>query len=129
MQETPVRRFLPEILLGSALVLNAAANILMKYSALRTRELPAGAGLVEKLAARLHPAFVVGLILFAMNVFAYQAALRTPRMKLSVAYPVMVSGGYVIILGVSWFLFRERLGPVQYAGVGLILGGIWMVVR
>jgi multidrug transporter EmrE-like cation transporter len=124
-----VRRFLPEILLGSALVLNAAANILMKYSALRTSELPAGAGFVEKLATRLHPAFVVGLILFAMNVFAYQAALRTPRMKLSIAYPVMVSGGYLIILAVSWFLFRERLGPMQYAGVGLILGGIWMVVR
>jgi multidrug transporter EmrE-like cation transporter len=124
-----VRRFLPEILLGSALVLNATANILMKYSALRTREPVAGAGLVEKLAARLHPAFVVGLVLFALNVFAYQAALRAPRMKLSIAYPVMVSGGYLIILAVSWLLFRERLGAFQYAGVALILGGIWMVVR
>jgi multidrug transporter EmrE-like cation transporter len=124
-----VRRFLPEFLLGAALVLNAAANILMKYSALRTREAPAGAGMLEKLAARLHPAFVVGLILFAMNVFAYQAALRAPRMKLSIAYPVMVSGGYMIILAVSWLLFHERLGLMQYAGVGLILGGIWMVVR
>jgi hypothetical protein len=56
-------------------------------------------------------------------------ALRTPRMKLSIAYPVMVSGGYIIILAVSWFLCRERLGVMQYAGVGLILGGIWMVVR
>jgi multidrug transporter EmrE-like cation transporter len=124
-----VQRFLPEMLLGSALVLNAAANILMKYSALRTRELPAGAGLVEKLVTRFHPAFVIGLVLFALNVFAYQAALRAPRMKLSIAYPVMVSGGYVIILAASWLLFRERLGLVQYAGVGLILGGIWMVVR
>ena len=124
-----MQRFLPEILLGSALVLNAAANILMKYSALRTPESPAGAGLVEKLVTRLHPAFVLGLVLFALNVFAYQAALRAPRMKLSIAYPVMVSGGYLIILAVSWLLFRERLGTVQYAGVGLILGGIWMVVR
>jgi multidrug transporter EmrE-like cation transporter len=124
-----MQRFLPEMLLGSALVLNAAANILMKYSALRTRELPAGAGLVEKLVTRFHPAFVIGLGLFALNVFAYQAALRAPRMKLSIAYPVMVSGGYIIILAASWLLFRERLGLVQYAGVGLILGGIWMVAR
>jgi multidrug transporter EmrE-like cation transporter len=124
-----VRRFLPEILLTLALVLNAAANILMKYSALRTHEAPAGSGLVERLATRLHPAFVVGLVLFAMNVFAYQAALRAPRMKLSIAYPVMVSGGYLIILVASWLLFRERMGMMQYAGVGLILGGIWMVVR
>jgi multidrug transporter EmrE-like cation transporter len=124
-----MRRFLPEILLGTALVLNAAANILMKYSALRTHDAPADAGLAAKLAAKLHPAFVVGLVLFGLNVFAYQAALRAPRMKLSLAYPVMVSGGYLIILAVSWLLFRERLGPFQYAGVLLILGGIWMVVR
>jgi drug/metabolite transporter (DMT)-like permease len=41
----------------------------------------------------------------------------------------MVSGGYLIILAASSLLFRERLGAFQYAGVTLIIGGIWMVVR
>jgi len=41
----------------------------------------------------------------------------------------MVSGGYLLILVASWFLFQERLGLVQYFGVGLIVAGLWMVVR
>jgi len=120
-------RYLPQLLLLSALVLNAAANVLMKYSAAHARVAPETAGLAEKLAARFHPAFVVGLVLFAANVFAYQASLRS--LKLSLAYPIMVSGGYLLILVASWFLFQERLGLVQYFGVGLIVAGLWMVVR
>ncbi len=120
-------RYLPQVFLLSALVLNATANILIKYSATRIPGLPQDAGRGAHLMALLQPAFILGLALFAMNVFAYQAALRT--LKLSVAYPIMVSGGYLIILMVSWFLFNERLNPAQYAGIGLILGGIWLVVR
>lgn len=120
-------RYLPQILLLLALVLNAAANVLIKYSATRIPVLPPDAGRGSHLLAMLQPAFILGLALFAMNVFAYQGALRT--LKLSVAYPIMVSGGYLIILLVSWFLFHERLNPAQYAGIGLILGGIWLVVR
>ena len=122
-----MRRFLPQIFLLIALVLNATANVLVKYSATRLTSPPAGAGMVTRVMTRLHPAFVIGLVLFALNIFAYQAALRS--LKLSAAYPIMVSGGYLLILLASWFLFQEKLGPVQYAGVGLILAGIWLVVR
>ena len=122
-----MRHYLPQILLVSALFLNATANVLIKYSATRIPALPDGTPLAARFASLLQPAFVAGLILFALNVFAYQGALRT--LKLSVAYPIMVSGGYIIILLVSWFLFQERLTPAQYAGIALILGGIWLVVR
>jgi multidrug transporter EmrE-like cation transporter len=60
-------------------------------------------------------------------VLAYSVALRTFR--ISIAYPVMVSGGYVLILIAGWFIFQERLNPVQYTGIGLILAGLWLVVR
>lgn len=122
-----MNRYFPQILLVTALVLNAAANVLMKYSAQHAHAAPAGAGLAERLSARFHPAFVAGLLLFGLNVFAYQASLRT--LKLSLAYPLMVSGGYLLILLASWFLFQERIGLGQYFGIGLILAGIWMVVK
>lgn len=120
-------RYLPQAFLLLALLLNATANILIKYSANRIPALPPDANLAARIGSVLQPAFLLGLVLFAMNVFAYQTALRT--LRLSVAYPIMVSGGYLIILLVSWFLFQERLNPAQYAGIGLILGGIWLVVR
>lgn len=120
-------RFLPQILLLTALLCNALANILMKYSAARIVVPGPEATLIERLSARFHPAFMAGLLLFAVNVFAYQASLRS--LRLSIAYPIMVSGGYLIILLASWFLFQERLGTMQYFGIGFIIAGIWMVVR
>jgi drug/metabolite transporter (DMT)-like permease len=41
----------------------------------------------------------------------------------------MVSLGYLVILIFGWFLFGERLTPIQYAGIGIILVGVWLVVR
>jgi multidrug transporter EmrE-like cation transporter len=120
-------RFLPQILLTTALVLNASANVLIKYSATRSTPLNAGPPMGARLHGLLHPAFLAGLVLFGLNVFAYQGALRS--LKISVAYPIMVSGGYLLILLASWFLFQERLQPAQYAGIGLILAGLWLVVR
>lgn len=122
-----MRRYLPQILLVTALFFNATANVLIKYSATRAKVVAAGAPLPARLSALLHPAFLTGLVLFALNVFAYQFALRTIR--ISVAYPIMVAGGFLLILLASWFLFQERLAGVQYAGLVLILGGIWLVVR
>ena len=120
-------RFLPQLLLATALILNAAANVLIKYSAGRIVPAPAGASLLARLLIRFQPAFLLGLLLFALNVFAYQAALRT--LKISIAYPIMVAGGFMLILLASFYLFHERLGTAQFAGIGLILAGIWLVVR
>lgn len=124
-------RHLSWFLLLTALVLNASANVLIKYSAMRSAplagELSGQLSTAQRLQGLLHPAFIIGLTLFALNVFAYQAALRS--LKLSMAYPIMVSGGYLIILVASWLLFHERLQAIQYAGVALIVAGIWLVVR
>jgi multidrug transporter EmrE-like cation transporter len=120
-------RFLPQILLATALILNAAANVLIKYSATCIQAPPPGSTAAARFLSLLHPAFVLGLILFGLNVFAYQGALRS--LKLSAAYPIMVSGGYLLILLASWAIFQEKLGAAQYAGITLILGGIWLVVR
>jgi len=120
-------RSAPYFLLGTALVLNATANVLIKYSASRFEPAPEGAAILVRLISVLSPAFVLALFLFAMNIFAYQGALRS--LRISIAYPVMVSGGYLLILLASRFLFRERMDPIQYIGIGLILGGIWLVVR
>ena len=107
-------RWLPHFALTFALVCNAAANVLLKYTAGRS-------GLATYLDR-----YLLALFLFGLNLIAYSWALKT--FKISAAYPVMVSGGYLLILLAGWFLFGERL-TVQYAGVGLILGGIWLVVR
>ena len=56
------------------------------------------------------------------------------HLPLSLAYPMMVSLGYVIILAVSSFVLPdqfpgERMSTARYAGAGLMLAGLWLLVR
>jgi multidrug transporter EmrE-like cation transporter len=111
--------------LGAALVLNAAANLLVKYAALRHPGAAAGAG--GALQTYLSLPFLAGLCCFGLNLMSYTQALK--KLPISMAYPLMVSIGYLIILVVSWFLFGERLAPVKFAGAGLMLVGLWLLTR
>jgi undecaprenyl phosphate-alpha-L-ara4N flippase subunit ArnF len=117
------------LFLAAALTLNALANVLIKYSMEdRARPLFAVQGTVlAPVASYLTWSFLAGIFCFAMNLLCYSLALRT--LKLSIAYPLMVSLGYIAILIFQWmFQMGERLTLYQYVGVGLILVGIWFVV-
>jgi multidrug transporter EmrE-like cation transporter len=119
------------VFLSIALLLNAAANLLIKFAANRAEQAAAagtlGTGLAGVVATYLNPYFVAGLLCFGLNVLIYSQALK--KIPISVAYPVMVSLGYLIILAVSFFLFEEKLTAPRYLGAGLMLFGLWLLVR
>jgi len=122
------------VFLATALVLNACANLLIKYSNLQRAAAGAvaGGGVRELVATYLTIPFLAGLICFGLNLLAYTQALK--KLPLSFAYPIMVSLGYLIILGVSSFLLPEqfpgeKMTAMRYAGAALMLGGLWLLVR
>jgi small multidrug resistance pump len=112
----------------AALILNATANLLIKASAMNS---PQGAGamaggVVAAIRGLLtNVPFIVGLICFGLNLVAYQYALQ--KLQISIAYPIMVTCGYVIIVIVAGMKMGERMVAVQWAGVALILLGVWLV--
>ena len=105
-----------------ALTLNAAANILLKIGATRLGGLEEP-GLFGRLVSDYY--LLAGLLLFALNVMFYFAALT--RLNLSVAYPIMVAGGIVIVVSVSVFALREAVAPLQIVGLALLVLGIALV--
>jgi len=115
------------VFLVLALVMNAGANILLKMGSKTARTLPPDASLLDKTFNFLNPLTVVAIVLFAANVLAYRKALDA--FKLSIAYPIMVSGGLVLVTAAAWALpiFREQITPLQLAGIVLIAVGIWLV--
>lgn len=115
----------PILFLVIAFVLNAGANVLIKYSALHPA--PPRPGWPDLLQVYLNWPFIAGVVCFALNLAAYTLALR--KLPLSIAYPIMVSLGYLLILGASAVLFQEKLVIRQYLGAGLMLGGLWLLVR
>ena len=113
--------------LVGALVLNAAANLAMKVGANAQSGGLASGGLVAAVRTVVtSPVLLGGLICFGLNAGLYMYALQSQRLKISIAYPIMVGGGYAIIAVMAAILpsLRERLTPGQWVGVALILSGV-----
>lgn len=110
-----------------AMVLNAGANLLLKVAA---RQLaPAGTNLLANgipaaiKSALTCPTLILGILLFALNIPLYAFALT--KFKVSLAYPIMVGGGFALIASVAAFSsLGERLTITQWLGVTFILVGV-----
>ena len=120
------------VALGMAMLLNAAANLLMKVgmksvagSGGLLRDGPiAAAGLIATSGVLL-----IGLTCFGLNAALYMYALQSKSLPISVAYPFMVGGGFVLIAVVARVhpALAERLSIGQLAGVAMIMAGIVLV--
>lgn len=107
-----------------AMTLNAAANILLKMGAVRLGAL-GEPGLFGRLVTNYY--LIGGLALFAANVGFYAAALA--RLNLSLAYPVMMAGGVMIVVTVSILFLRETLSATQMVGMLFLVVGLVLVTR
>lgn len=120
------------IALLTAMCLNALANLLVKIGA---KQLEAGGGMLSGGAAEgirrfvSNPTILLGLIFFGTNVMLYIYALQGKSLKITVAYPIMVGGGFVIIALVARFhpVLAERLTVGQWSGIVLVLVGILLL--
>ncbi|MEQ9366864.1 MAG: SMR family transporter [Leptospirales bacterium] len=110
-----------------ALLFNASANILMKLgaTAMEGVDMSVMTPVDKILTLATNWYLVLGLILFASNVVFYIVALK--RINLSIAYPIMTSGGFLIISLFSVYYLKEHLGPLQIAGIVLIAIGITLL--
>jgi len=121
-------KHLPFLALAGALILNATANLMMKFGMERFKASGTtwSQGVVSVVSALLgNWVLLLGLCFFAANVVLYVIALK--EVPISVAYPIMTTVGFAIIVVVAGAYLRERLSPVQWLGVGLILVGVWLV--
>ncbi len=115
------------IILAVAIVLNALANILMKVGMNKVGGLDGGVVTAWVTKMVTNPFVFFGLSCFGLALVAYNYVLS--HLDLSIAYPVMTSVGYCIVIIASWAFLNEKIAPVQVVGFVLILAGVWMVAR
>jgi multidrug transporter EmrE-like cation transporter len=112
------------IALVVALLANAFANILIK-SGMKSKEI----GLSDPLTALkqiiTNPLVIAGVGLFALNIVAYSYVLS--KIQLSIAYPIMTSVGFLIVVGFSVFALKEQVSLVQVIGIVMIVTGVVLV--
>jgi multidrug transporter EmrE-like cation transporter len=74
-----------------------------------------------------NPFVFFGLFCFGVALVAYNYVLS--QLNLSIAYPLMTSIGYCIVIVVSWLFLQEKIVPVQVLGFTFIIAGVWMVAK
>ena|SRR3990167_4456877 len=111
------------VLLASAFVLNAAANILLKIGSREGLDLSSYSPIALIFG---NWQFVLGLALFAANVVFYFLALRA--LPLSVAYPIMVVMSFIIINAYAYAALGEAITLLQVVGYALVVIGLILIV-
>ena len=115
------------ILLAAAIILNAAANILIKAGMRHMGSLAGRPFIDVGLGMIANPFLICGVISFAVTLALYSLVLS--KMNLSVAYPVMTSLGLLVVTTFSWLFFSEKISFLQWSGYIFIIAGVWMVAR
>lgn len=116
------------LLLGGVL-LNAAAQLLLKAATRTSGELLSDSGQISWSATnellRTVPLWV-GLSCYGISVLLWLGALS--RVPVSVAYP-MLSIGYVVNAFAAAMLFGEALTVAKMSGIVLIVAGVFVLAR
>ena len=107
-----------------AFVANAVANILIKEG-MKAKQLDIARLAPTLKVIALNPVVLSGVFFFALALAAYSFVLS--QVKLSVAYPIMTSAGFLIVIAYSFLKLNEHITALQGAGLLFILAGVWMV--
>jgi multidrug transporter EmrE-like cation transporter len=116
------------LLIVTGVLLNAAAQLLLKAGVRPLGELTLAPGRLLSTALEVGSQWPIlaGLACYVVSVGVWIIGLS--RVDVSVAYP-MLSLGYVVNALAAWWLFGEALGPMRWAGMMLILAGVFVMAR
>ena len=113
------------VVLSLAIILNALANILMKVAMLKQEKTTDIMTMVTQ--SITNPVLFLGLVSFGLALVAYCFVLA--KINLSIAYPLMTSLGFLIVILASWLFLGENISKIQIVGFTCIIAGVWMVAR
>ena len=104
--------------LAVALILNSLANILLKFAAIGEK----GASIKVLIT---NPFAVIGVLLFASNVYFYIQALRL--YPISIVYPILTAVSFIIINAFGVLFLKEPFSMTSLFGYLAILFGVVLV--
>ena len=112
----------------SGVLLNAFAQLWLKAATRVSGPLVAGdAGLTNRAMQLVAvPSLWYALTAYGLSVVVWIVGLS--RVPVSQAYP-MLSLGYVLNIGMAWWLFGEVPNAQRVIGVGVIVAGVVLVAR
>jgi multidrug transporter EmrE-like cation transporter len=114
------------LIMATSILLAVAGQLLMKRGMMAFGTFPVSQLLVKVIPMFLNPWVFVGFVCFGLSSIFWLVVLS--RMELSLVYP-LVSVAYVLVALFSWYYFKENLSLIRWAGIALIILGVFLISR
>ena len=98
------------LLIGTTVSLNTLAQVLLKT----------GSG-----KSLLNIYLLAGIIVYGVSTLMYISVLS--KLNLSLAYPLIIGLTVIATTFSGVYFFQEKVDPIAWAGIGLVLSGIWAI--
>lgn len=111
-------------LILTSVLLNASAQILLRWGARRTEDAGGPAGIDGLLSSLLSPGVIAGLTCYGLSVLAWLQVLS--RADASFAYPFL-GLGFAVVAVAGWWILGEPMTARRIAGTIVIMAGVFLL--
>lgn len=117
------------LFLGFSILATASAQLLLKKGMLATGHLEFSPANLLNLFLQIFSNIYLlsGLVLFGLSFFSWLFILS--KLRLSLAYPIITSLNFCLVIIGSWFFFKEQISFLQILGIGFIISGIFFLLK
>jgi multidrug transporter EmrE-like cation transporter len=113
------------ILLSLVIILNVCGHVFLKAGMNKIGVISPASLLNDFQKIFSTPFIFLGLISYVASVAMYLVVLS--KTHLSYAYPVLNSTAFVLIVLISWQIFREPFSAFKWMGIILIFVGVFLI--
>lgn len=113
------------LLMACVVALNVCGHVFLKVGMNQVGEIGGRSIFDFASSAVANPFILLGLAGYVSSVAGYIIVLS--KTNLSVAYPILMSTGYALVVLVSFIFLKEPFGTVKWAGLTFILVGVVLV--
>ncbi len=115
------------LLLVSCIIITPVGNLLLKWGMNQCGSITdTNLGVVQYYMGVLSkPQVLVGAVIYIVSALLWLAVLG--MMDISAAYPIFVSGAFLIVTVAAILLFQEHVNLVRILGISVVLLGIFLV--
>jgi len=115
------------LLLVSCTIITPVGNLLLKWGMNQCGSITdTNLGVVQYyLGVLSKPQVLVGAVIYIISALLWLAVLG--MMDISAAYPIFVSGAFLIVTVAAILLFQEHVNLVRILGILVVLLGIFLV--
>ena len=113
------------ILMFFVVALNVCGHVFLKVGMNQVGPIGSRSIIEFALGAISNFSVLLGLAGYVSSVAGYIVVLS--RTQLSIAYPILMSSGYGLVVLVSFLWLKEPFSPIKWVGILMILAGVVII--